>query len=80
MSEEMKEKNAKWNILINSLHENLVQAKKQKLELENEIYRLRIKHVQSKVGQQLRTNKTKECQKTLLLNHQEDLNISINKR
>ena len=70
LTDEMKEKDAKWNILINSLHEKLVKASKEKLDLQNENYRFRIKNAKSKIGQELRTNKVDQCQSVLIVNHQ----------
>ena len=69
----MKEKDAKWNILINSLHEKLVKANKDKLELENENHIMRLKNVKSKIGQELRMSKAEpaeQCQQVKIINHQ----------
>ena len=71
LSDEMKEKDAKWNILINSLHEKLVKANKDKLKLENEKHKMRLKNVKSKIGQELRMSKAEQSQQVKIINHQE---------
>lgn len=77
---EMKGKDAKWNILINSLHEKLVKASKDKLDLENENQRFRIRNVKSKIGQELRMNKVEQDQQVKIVNHQSEENIQSIKR
>ena len=72
----MKEKDAKWNILINSLHEKLVKSSKEKLDLENEIHRLRLKNVKSKIGQELKLKKENHNQKVTIVNHELEENLS----
>lgn len=69
---EMKEKDAKWNILINSLHEKLVMASKEKLDLQNETNRFRIRNVKSKIGQELRMSKADPCHQVKIVNHQNE--------
>ena len=76
----MKGKDAKWNILINSLHEKLVKASKDKLDLENENQRFRIRNVKSKIGQELRMNKVEQDQQVKIVNHQSEENIQNIKR
>ena len=66
----MKEKDAKWNILINSLHEKLVRASKDKLDLENENHRFRIRNAKSKIGEELRLNRTDQSHQIKIVNHQ----------
>ena len=68
---EMKEKDTKWNILINSLHEKLVKSSKDKLDLENEIYRFRMRNVKSKVGQELKLKKDQN-QPITIINHEQE--------
>ena len=72
----MKEKDAKWNILINSLHEKLVKSSKDKLDLENEIHRFRLKNVKSKIGQELKLKKENHNQKVTIVNHELEENLS----
>ena len=72
---EMKEKDTKWNILINSLHEKLVKSSKDKLDLENEIYRFRMRNVKSKVGQELKLKKGDQNQQITIINHEQEEKI-----
>lgn len=69
---EMKEKDAKWNILINSLHEKLVKEGKEKLDLQNENHRFRIRNVKSKIGQELKMNKADQYQQVKIVNHKNE--------
>ena len=54
MKEQLREREEKLKILLQQLNENMSKAKKDRLALENENHRIKIKYAQSKVGQMLR--------------------------
>ena len=59
MKEQLREREEKLKILLQQLNENMSKAKKDRLALENENHRIKIKYAQSKVGQMLRAASSK---------------------
>ena len=53
----IKEKDTKWNMLINSPHKNLAKSSKVKFDLENETLGFSLKNVKYQIGQELTLKK-----------------------
>ena len=58
LNEKLSEKEEKLKAVLLQLNSNISKAKKDKIALQNENHRMRIKYAKSKVGQMLKSSKS----------------------